>query len=110
MQIGIPKESLNGEVRVAATPKTVKDLKKLGFEVVVEKNAGLGAQFSDSDYENAGAKVVNSEAIYQSEIIYKVNAPNDNELSKVKDGTTIVSHIFPRQNQELVDKLAKKKH
>ena len=108
MQIGIPKESLKGEVRVAATPKTVKDLKKLGFEVVVEKNAGLGAQFSDSDYENAGAKVVNSEAIYQSEIIYKVNAPTGDELLKVKDGTTIVSHIFPRQNQELVDKLARK--
>ena len=52
MLIGIPKEPLAGETRVAATPKTVELLKKLGFDVCIESTAGLAANFDDAAYEN----------------------------------------------------------
>ena len=57
MKIGIPKEILDGEMRVAATPITVGQLIKLGFDVDIERNAGQLSNFSDADYEAAGAKV-----------------------------------------------------
>ena len=55
MRIGIPKERLDGEMRVAATPTTVSQLIKLGFEVDIEKGAGQLSNFSDEDYETAGS-------------------------------------------------------
>ena len=109
MIIGIPKESLAGETRVAATPATVAQLIKLGFEVHVEKGAGDLASFSDSAYTEAGAKVVTAAQVWASPLIYKVNAPSDAEVGKLKEGTAIVSFIRPAQNKELVDKLAEKK-
>ncbi|MFT5880967.1 MAG: NAD(P) transhydrogenase subunit alpha, partial [Moritella sp.] len=57
MQIGIPRESLKGETRVAATPATVEQLHKLGFSVLVESNAGALASFSNAAFEAAGAQV-----------------------------------------------------
>ena len=77
MQIGIPKESLAGEARVAATPKTVKELKKLGFAVAVEANAGLASQFDDAAYREAGAEIVQGDAVYNSDLIYQINPPTD---------------------------------
>ena len=59
MLIGIPKEPMAGETRVAATPQTVSQLIKLGFSVTVESGAGLAASFSDLAYEKAGATVSN---------------------------------------------------
>lgn len=109
MIIGIPKESLSGERRVAATPKSVEQLKKLGFDVIIEKGAGEEASFTDKMYEASGAKVVSSDEAWSANLIYKVNAPDDAELKQIKDGSTLVSFIYPAQNPELVDKLSRKK-
>ncbi|SUO95477.1 Re/Si-specific NAD(P)(+) transhydrogenase subunit alpha [Suttonella ornithocola] len=109
MQIGIPKESFSGEARVAATPKTVKELIKLGFEVCVAEGAGLTAQFDDEAYKAAGAAIVPLSEIYACPMIYQINPPTEDELAQIKDGTTLVSFIWPRQDQALVDKLAKRK-
>ncbi|MBP3194769.1 MAG: Re/Si-specific NAD(P)(+) transhydrogenase subunit alpha [Cardiobacteriaceae bacterium] len=109
MQIGIPKETINGEQRIAATPKTVKELQKLGFEVLVQSGAGMGSQISDGDYRDAGAKIVNEDAIYDCGAIYKVNPPSDDELKKIKDGTVLVGFIYPRTDKVLLDKLAARK-
>lgn len=109
MIIAIPKESLAGENRVAATPNTVVQLKKLGFEVLVEKSAGLGASFADRAYEEAGAKLAKAEEIWASELIYKINPPNDQEIEKLKKGQTLVSFFYPAQNKEVMDKLNAKK-
>ena len=57
MRLGVPKEPSN-ETRVAIVPSSMKKLLKSGFEVLVEKGAGISANYSDSDYENAGAKIV----------------------------------------------------
>lgn len=109
MLIGIPKESLRGETRVAATPDTVGKLIKLGFEVAVQSNAGADASFDDAAYTAAGAKVVRGREVWNSDIIYKVNAPNKDEIDLLKEGQTLVSFIRPAQNPELVEALNAKK-
>jgi H+-translocating NAD(P) transhydrogenase subunit alpha len=108
MRIGIPKESLVGETRVAATPKTITQLKKLGFDVAVESGAGERASFNDEQFREAGGIVVDGVEVWGSDIIYKINPPNDEEISKIKDGATLVSFLYPAQNPDLVEKLSKK--
>jgi len=109
MKIAIPKESQSGETRVACTPATVPLLQKLGFEVVVERGAGEAAGFTDAAYEAAGASIAAAAEIWKSPLVYKVNPPNDKELAKLKAGQTLVSFLYPRQNEELVQKLTDKK-
>lgn len=109
MQIGIPKESFAGETRVAATPATVLGLKKLGFTVLVESGAGLGANFDDAAYTEAGAEIGKAADVWSCSLIYKVLAPNEKEIALLKEGTTIVSFIWPAQHPELVEKLKARK-
>lgn len=109
MQIGIPKESFAGETRVAATPATVIGLKKLGFTVLVESGAGNGASFDDSAYIEAGAEIGKAADIWACKLIYKVLAPNDNEIKSLTEGTTLVSFFWPAQHPELIEKLSAKK-
>ncbi|MGL6313107.1 Re/Si-specific NAD(P)(+) transhydrogenase subunit alpha [Vibrio sp. WXL103] len=114
MQIGVPREVLAGESRVAASPKSVEQLIKLGFEVKVESQAGALASFDDSAFEASGATVVSTNEVWDSEIILKVNAPivddsrNIDEFELLKDGATLISFIWPAQNPVLMDKLSTK--
>ncbi|EOD81262.1 NAD(P) transhydrogenase alpha subunit [Grimontia indica] len=115
MQIGVPKEILAHETRVAATPKTVEQLLKMGFEVVVEKDAGQLASFDNAAFEQAGAKIVDADTVWQSDIIFKVNAPHKddaagiNEIDLIKEGATLISFIWPAQNEALMQDLSSKK-
>jgi len=106
MRIGVPKERLANETRVAATPKTVEQLLKLGFTVAIESGAGKLASFDDHAFTEAGASVVDGNDVWQSDIILKVNAPGDDELPLLNAGTTVVSFIWPAQNAALMEKLA----
>ncbi|UJR61770.1 Re/Si-specific NAD(P)(+) transhydrogenase subunit alpha [Dickeya zeae] len=106
MRIGVPKERLANEARVAATPKTVEQLLKLGFEVAIERGAGKPASFDDSAYEQAGAIILDTAEIWQSDILFKVNAPLDEEIELTRAGSTIISFIWPAQNPALLEKLA----
>lgn len=108
MQIGIPRESLKGESRVAATPATVTQLLKLGFSVAVEKGAGSAASFNDSAYVEAGASVVAVEEAWQSDLVLKVNAPEGAEIGKLKEGANLISFFWPAQNESLMNKLAER--
>ena len=76
-QIGVPSESRAGETRVAATPKTVEQLRGLGYEVVVESGAGARASFADAAYEAAGARVASQDDVWASDLVLKINAPSD---------------------------------
>ncbi|MDR0805843.1 MAG: Re/Si-specific NAD(P)(+) transhydrogenase subunit alpha [Enterobacteriaceae bacterium] len=109
MRIGVPRERLANEARVAATPKTVEQLIKLGFTVAIEQGAGKLASFEDSAYEAAAATIVSKDDVWQSDIILKVNAPEEGEIGLLREGTTLVSFIWPAQNPELMQKLADKK-
>lgn len=109
MLIGVPRELLDNESRVAATPKTVQQILKLGFEVIVEKDAGFKASFEDNAYAEAGATLGNAKAVWNADIIFKVNPPTDTEIAQIKEGATLVSFIWPAQNPELMAKLSAKK-
>ncbi len=102
MIIGIPRESLPGETRVAATPQTVGQIIKLGYTVVVESGAGDASSFSDAAYVEAGATIG---APWSADVVLKVNAPDDAEIAAVRDGATLVGLISPALKPELVEKL-----
>ncbi|WP_373767792.1 Re/Si-specific NAD(P)(+) transhydrogenase subunit alpha [Glaesserella sp.] len=109
MLIGVPRELLDNESRVAATPKTVQQILKLGFDVLVEHDAGFKASFEDNAFVEAGAKVGTQKEVWNADIIFKVNAPTDAEIALMKSGATLVSFIWPAQNPELMAKLSAKK-
>ncbi len=101
--VGVVSESAAGETRVAATPETVSKLIGLGYEVVVESGAGAAASFTDAAYADAGATIGDG---WGSPIVFKVNAPTSDEISRLADGATLVSLISPALKPELVDELA----
>lgn len=111
MTVGIPAEVFSDELRVAGTPKTVKRLQKQGFEVFIERNAGVKANFSDKSFEEAGAKIVKTAAeIYgKCDIVLKVKEPTLAEVDLMREGLVLLSYLWPAQNQALLQKLADKK-
>jgi NAD(P) transhydrogenase subunit alpha len=111
MKVGIPREVLATETRVAATPKTVQRLKKQGFDVFIEKNAGTHALISDQDFIDAGAEIIaDAASLYKSvDIILKVQPLDAGEIQLVNSGTMVASYLWPAQNPELMQKLADKK-
>lgn len=106
MIIGIPRESLPGETRVAATPQTVGQLIKLGYRVLVESGAGKAASFSDAAYAEAGAEVGSTYDVLASDVVLKVNAPSRGEIAGLRDGATLISLISPALQPELLEQLA----
>ena len=116
MKIGIPKEIHHGEMRVATTPEAAAQIIKLGFSVRIESGAGLGANISDEAYREAGVEVVaDTRTLWkQSDIIMKVRAPELNlklvieETELLSHGATLISFIWPAQNEALMHKLAAK--
>ncbi len=111
MKVGIPSEVSQNELRVAATPKTVKRLQKQGFDVYIQRNAGVKANYSDKEFEEAGAKMVNTAAeIYgNSDIVLKVKEPTPDEVKLMREGLVLLSYLWPAQNQELLKILAERK-
>src|SRR3954462_14940855 len=106
MIIGIPRESLPGETRVAATPQTVGQLIKLGYEVLIETGAGAASSFADGAYTEAGAGVGSADQVWAADVVLRVNAPNDEEIAALRDGATLISLISPALKPELVERLA----
>lgn len=110
MKAGIPRELDDDESRVGATPKTVKRLIKQGFDVLIESQAGASANFSDQDYEQAGATIApDAASVYkQSDIILKVLAVTEDELDLMHEGQVVLSYLNPAQNKDLLDQIASK--
>jgi len=106
MKIGIPKESTAGEKRVAASPKSVTALIKMGFDIQIEDSAGKKANFSNHAYQEQGAEIVDTAAAWQADLVLKVNSPNDDEIQMMKSGATVVSFVAPAQNEDFLKKMA----
>ncbi|OLZ70519.1 NAD(P) transhydrogenase subunit alpha [Streptomyces sp. IMTB 2501] len=102
-RIGVVAESVSGETRVAATPTTVRQLLGLGYEVVVEADAGAASGFSDQAYLDAGAEIGDA---WDADVVLKVNAPSDAEITRLREGATVVALLAPAQNPELLRTLA----
>jgi len=109
LTIGIPKESFGGEKRVALVPAAVANLCKKGFNINVQDGAGIESQFRNIDYEAAGAKIVDNSGAFKSDIVLKVRQPSIDEAAKFREGGTLYSFLYPAQNKELIDEMAKYK-
>ena len=105
MQLGVPAESKAGETRVAATPKTVEQIVKLGYDVVVEPGSGALSSYPDQSYVDAGARLAPADEVWASDIIAKVNAPTEAEIARMRPGSAIASLLSPALNPELVERL-----
>ena len=115
IKIAVPKESELGELRVALVPDTVARFVKLGFEVFVQSGAGLGAHFTDADYEAAGATMINSPSQLwgEADLLLKVAPPGEQhgelEMNWLKPGANLISFLNPLANPEIVQELAQRK-
>jgi NAD(P) transhydrogenase subunit alpha len=105
MRIGVPRETKPGESRVAATPKTVERLLKLGYEVGVEKDAGAAASFPDTAFQTAGAEIVGAE-VWDADIVLKINPPSADEVARMHRGQVLVALLAPALDADLRDALA----
>jgi NAD(P) transhydrogenase subunit alpha len=108
MQLVIPRETQPGENRVSATPETVKILVRHGAEVVVETGAGVGAGFSDADFEAAGASIGSDRAalLASADMLLRLRKPELAEISQLKSGCIHVSYLDPFNEKDLIKAFA----
>ncbi|MBK1840111.1 Re/Si-specific NAD(P)(+) transhydrogenase subunit alpha [Azospirillum sp. YIM B02556] len=110
MKIAIPRERRPGERRVAASPETVKKLKALGLDVVVESGAGLGSSITDAAYEAAGAAIAadQASALADADIVLKVQRPliagegDVDELALLRKGALLFAILNPYNSRDHV--------
>jgi len=113
MRIGIPKEVHPEECRVAVTPETAEQLKKLGFSIAIEAGAGEKAHFSDECYREAGVEIIDDvRALWaDSDIVMKVRGPECHpalgveESELLREGGHLISFIWPAQNEAMMERL-----
>jgi NAD(P) transhydrogenase subunit alpha len=103
MRIGVPKESAEGERRVALVPEVVRKLVANRHEVVVEAGAGTAALVPDGLFTDAGATIGDP---WGAEVVVKVAAPSEAELARVGGATTLIGFLNPRGNPDGLQALA----
>ena len=111
MILGIPKEILENETRVAVIPATVKQYISAGFDVKIESGAGLKSQITDNDFKEVGAEILSdaSSVFNTSDMILKVNSPTDDEIAMIKDGSSYISFFQTMKETSKVSALKDKK-
>ena len=107
MIVGVPREIMDQEYRVAVTPQGAHELVVEGHKVLVEKDAGEGSSISDSDYETAGADIVPGAAdVYsEAELILKVKEPQESEFPLLREGHIIFTFLHLAANKGLTEEL-----
>ncbi len=95
MHLGIPKESLPGETRVAASPETVKKFVAQGHQVTVAQGAGQSANFTDDAFTAAGAKIGSQAEALGAEMVLKVRIPSEDETKQMKKGAVLIGMLNP---------------
>ena len=107
--IAIPKENKLGELRVAITPNLTNKLTKLGVEIKIEHLAGKGIHAQDNFYKNC-IIAQNTNSLYSdSNIVLKVQPPTTKEIDEMKNGSILISFLYPHLNPDVVKKLLNKK-
>lgn len=111
MEIGVPKEILDQEYRVALTPAGVYALVSQGHNVYIEHNAGLESSISNEDYISAGAKILNSgcNVFDKTDLILKVKQPLEQECKYLRPGQIIFTFLHLAADRKLADDLCKSK-
>ncbi len=108
MRIGVPSERHPGEARVAATPKTTRQLVGLGYDVVIESGAGVQASCPDEAYAEAGAQIVSADQAWSADIVLQVNPPADEQIGRLAPGATLVALLAPGLAPERLDALSQR--
>jgi NAD(P) transhydrogenase subunit alpha len=105
MKLGVLKETLEGEARIALTPESALQLQKLGHACLVEAGAGEKAGFSDAAYTAAGVSIVpDAAALFAaSDVLTKVRPPTEEEVNLLRQGQTLISFFYPAQNGDLLE-------
>jgi len=108
LKLAVPRETSPGETRVAATPESVKKLKGLGLDVVVETGAGNAAHIADADYTAAGASIAPDArtALADADIILKVRGPQAGEAALMKKGAVVAALLAPHTDKAGIQSLA----
>ena len=110
MKIGVPKEIKNNENRVAMTPSGVVHLTKAGHEIIVEKGAGIGSGFTDKEYAQAGATLVDTAAkAWSSAMVIKVKEPIPSEYVYFREGLILFTYLHLAPEPELTQALLENK-
>jgi NAD(P) transhydrogenase subunit alpha len=108
MKIGIPKETVAGERRVALVPDAIPALLKMKLDVLVEAGAGDAATFRDADYEKAGAKIV-PDVFPVADVLVKFHKPTAAEVDRLREGAVLISFLYAATNTDLVQRLVTRK-
>jgi len=108
MRIGVPKETGDGERRVALAPEVVRKLAsgENGLEVVVERGAGAGALIPDAHYEEAGAQMVDAAAVFEADVVVKVAPPNPEEIGRIRSDSVLIGFLQPLTAGESIRAIA----
>jgi H+-translocating NAD(P) transhydrogenase subunit alpha len=107
MKVGVVRETAPGERRVALVPEALSRLTAGGLEVLVEQGAGTGALIPDSAYEEAGAKVVSTDDLYQqADVVLRVQKPSAEEARRLRKGQAVIGLLQPLLDPQLMSKLA----
>ncbi|MGA8719135.1 MAG: NAD(P)(+) transhydrogenase (Re/Si-specific) subunit alpha, partial [Solirubrobacteraceae bacterium] len=105
MLIGVPKELVEGELRVALVPDVVRKLVggENGLAVVVERGAGAGALIPDAQYEEAGARLVDDPAgVYDADVVVKVATPTADEIGRLRSDSVLIGFLQPLTGGEAI--------
>jgi NAD(P) transhydrogenase subunit alpha len=109
MRIGVPKETAEGERRVALAPEVVRKLTggENGLEVIVERGAGAGALIPDAHYEEAGAQMVDDAgAVFEADIVVKVAPPSQEEIGRLRSDGVLIGFLAPLTAGEAIRAIA----
>ncbi|MGH7904136.1 MAG: Re/Si-specific NAD(P)(+) transhydrogenase subunit alpha [Candidatus Dormibacteraceae bacterium] len=106
MKVGVPKETVAGERRVALVPEAAARLVQAGHEVLVEAGAGAGSYFPDPAYEAAGAQLSRGPVAAAADVLLKVQPPTTSEVGALRPGVVLISFLQPSGNAELIQALA----
>jgi len=108
MQIGVPKELSPGERRVALVPEVVRKLTGRDLEVLIERGAGEGALIPDSQFEQAGARLVDSPAeVFTAEVTVKVATPSEDEIGMLRSDGVLIGFLAPLTNGDGIQAIAR---
>ncbi len=111
IRLGVVKETVPGEARIALVPETVGQLTAKGLQVLVESGAGLPSGYPDSDYQRKGAVIDGDwkSILAKADIVLKVRPPTDEEFAHLREGQVLVGLLWSLLNKEFAQRLAKRR-
>ena len=109
MQISAIKENNITEKRVALSPESIKLFQRLGFEVIIEEDAGFLSGYTNHQYEDSGGKIVSRNQCLNADVILCVKIPQIEDLTKLKENSTLIGILNPYENQKYFEILKKRK-